>query len=130
VKLTEVLGAQLYEVVDYFPTAASASQAYASFTSATNNCSWQNTSKEGVTSQFTAVADSNAQNLDSASSLWDIQGVPVALGGAASHDGAICAIQSGNLDGFTFIAVDTSNSPSMTALEGNIEPTLARKLQS
>jgi hypothetical protein len=129
VKLTEANGALLYEVVDSFPSAASASQAYESFTSATNSCTWQKTSNLGTTSQFTAVSDSNAQNLDSASSLWDIQGVPEGLANVTpSHDGAICAVQSGNLDAFAFINVDVSNSPSMTILENNIEPALAHKL--
>ena len=126
--LYEALGAKLYEVVDSFPTAADASQAYTSFTSSTNNCSWQNTSKEGNTSQFTAVADSNAPNLDSASSLWDIEGFDVSLDDSPSHDGAICAVRSGNLDAFAFIAVDASNWPSLTIIEKNIEPALAGKL--
>jgi hypothetical protein len=128
VELSESNGARLYEIADSFSSAARASQAYASFTSAANNCQWQNTNKEGVTSQFTVVADSNGPNLDSASSLWDIQGVPVALGGAPSHDGAMCAVQSSNLDAFAVIIVDSSNSPSMTILENNIEPALANKL--
>ncbi len=83
-----------------------------------------------MTSQFTAVCDGNAQNLDSASSLWDVQGVLVGNlgGGAASHDGAICAVQSGKLDAFALITVDNSNSLSMTTLENIIEPALARKL--
>lgn len=126
--LSEALGAKLYEVADSFPTTAAASQAYTKFTSTTNNCSWENTSKEGTTSQFTAVADSNAPNLDSESSMWDIEGVPVGLGGAPSHDGAMCAVQSGNLDAFAFIAVDTSNSPSLTTIVNSIEPALAHKL--
>ena len=128
VELSEALGARLVEVVDSFPTAEDASHAYTSFTSSENNCSYENTDKEGVTSQFTVVPDSNAPNLDSASSLWDVEGVPVALGGSSSHDGAISAVRSGNLDAFAYIIVDTSNSPSMTMLENNIEPALARKL--
>jgi hypothetical protein len=128
VELSEALGARLVEVVDSFPTAEDASQAYTSFTSSENNCSFENTNKEGVTSQFTVVPDSNAPNLDSASSLWDVEGVPVALGGSPSHDGAVAAVRSGNLDAFAYIIVDTSNSPSMTMLENNIEPALARKL--
>jgi hypothetical protein len=126
--LSETLGAKVYEVVDSFPTTAGASQAYANFTSTTNNCSWENTSKEGTTSQFTAVPDSNAPDLDSESSIWDIEGAPVDLGGATSHDGAICAVQSGNLDAFVYILVDNSNSPSLTTVENSIEPALARKL--
>jgi len=128
VELSEALGAKLVEVVDSFPTAEDASQAYTSFASSENNCSYENTNKEGVTSQFTVVPDSNAPNLDSASSLWDVEGVPVGLGGSPSHDGAIIAVQSGNLDAFAYILVDSSNSPSMTILENNIEPALARKL--
>ncbi len=128
VGLSEALGAKLYEVVDSFPTAADASQAYTSFTSTTNNCSWQNTTKEGNTSQFTAVADSNAPNLEAASSLWDIEGSDVSLDDSPSHDGAICAVRSGNLDAFAFIVVDASNSPSLTIIENNIEPALAGKL--
>jgi hypothetical protein len=128
VGLSETLGAKLYEVVDSFPTTGAASQAYTSFTSTTNNCSWENTSKEGTTSQFTDVPDSNAPNLDSKSSIWDVEGVPVGLGGAPSHDGAICAVQSGSIDAFAFILVDTSNSPSLATVENSIEPTLAHKL--
>ncbi len=128
-KLTEALGAQFYEVVDSFPSAASASQAYTSFVSSTNNCSWQNTNNLGTTSQFNDVPDSNAPSLDSASGLWDIQGAPVgSLNIQPSHDGAICAVRSGNLDAFAFILVDGSNSPSMTLLENNIEPALAKSL--
>jgi hypothetical protein len=128
VGLSEALGAKLYEVVDSFPTAADASQAYTSFTSTTDNCSWQNTTKEGNTSQFTAVADSNAPNLDAASSLWDIEGSDMSLDDSPSHDGAICAVRSGNLDAFAFIVVDASNSPSLKIIENNIEPALAGKL--
>lgn len=128
VGLSETLGATLDEVVDSFPTPEDASQAYTSFTSSENNCSFQNTDKEGVTTQFTVVPDSNAPNLDSASGLWDVEGVPVGLGGSSSHDGAVIAVRSGNLDAFAYILVDTSNSPSMTTLESNIEPALASKL--
>ena len=128
VGLSETLGAKLYEVFDSFSTTAAASQAYASFTSSTNNCSWQNTSNEGNTSQFTAVPDSNAPNLDSASNLWDIEGFDVVLHDSSSHDGAICAVRSGNLDAFAYITVDTSNSPSLTTIENKIEPALAGKL--
>lgn len=128
VELSEALGAKLYEVVDTFATIAAASQAYTSFISTTNNCSWENTSQEGVTSQFTVVADSNAPNLASKSSLWNIKGVPMDLGGPASYDGAICAIQSGNLDAFAFIVADVSSSPTLQSIENNIEPVLAQKL--
>lgn len=128
VELSQDLGAKLYEVVDFFPSSADAAQAYSKFTSTTNNCSWQNTS-QGNTSQFTAVTDTNAQSLDSASSLWDVQGAPVGpLNVAPSHDGAMCAVRSGNIDAFLQVIVDSSNSPSMTVLENTIEPLLANKL--
>ena len=129
VELAEALGAQFYEVVDSFPSAASASQVYTSFTNTTNNCSWQHTNNVGTTSQFNVVPDSNAPNVASASSLWDIQGAPMgSLNVAPSHDGAVCAVQSGSLVAFAWVNVDTSNSPSMTVLENNIEPTLGRQL--
>jgi hypothetical protein len=127
-ELSEMLGARFYEVVDTFPSTAAASQAYVNFASAVNNCQWQN-SNEGTTSQFTAVADSGAQNLDSASTLWDIQGTPIGnLNIQPSHDGAICAVRSGSLDAFAFIIVDSSNSPTMTELESSIEPAMANEL--
>jgi hypothetical protein len=130
VKLEESLGAILYEVVDSFPTTSKASQAYTSFSSSANNCSWQNTSNLGLTTQFQVVSDSTAPTLDSASNLWDVQGAPIGSisNVAPSHDGAICAVQSGNLDAFAYVKVDTSNSPTLTVLENNIEPALAHKL--
>ena len=129
VELESGSGAKLWEVVDTFSSAASASQAYATFATAVNNCSWQSTSSAGTTSKFTAVPDSNAPSLASASGLWDVQGAPEgSLDVAPSHDGAIIAVQSGNYDAFALIAVDASNNPSLTDLESNIEPTLAGKL--
>ncbi len=129
VELEAAAGAKLWEVVDSFSSAASASQAYTNFTSTVNNCSWQSTSSAGTTSKFTAVADSNAPNLDSASGLWDVQGAPEgSLDVAPSHDGTIIAVRSGKFDAFAFITVDSSNNPSLTVLENNVEPTLAGKL--
>ena len=122
-------GAKLWEFVDSFSSTAAASQAYAAFASTVNNCSWQSTSSAGTTSKFTAMPDSNAPSLDSASGLWDVEGAPEgSLNVAPSHDGAIIAVRSGRFDAFALIAVDASNNPSLTVLESNIEPALAGKL--
>jgi hypothetical protein len=131
VSISESAGAQLDEVVESFPTIAVASQAYASFVSNTNNCSWTSTSQQGATSKFTAVNDSNAPSLGSASSLWDIQETLGGLsGGSSAYDGAIWAVRSGTLAAFAWIGVDSSNSPSMATIKSNIEPTLANQLPS
>jgi hypothetical protein len=129
VELESGSGAKLWEVVDTFSSATSASQAYTNFANTVNNCSWQSTSSVGTTSKFTAVPDSNAPSRASASGLWDVEGAPEGdLDVAPSHDGAIIAVQSGKFDAFAYVAVDTGNNPSLTVLESNIEPTLAGKL--
>lgn len=129
VELEAAGGARLWEVVDSFSSAAAASQAYGAFASTVNNCSWQSTSSLGSTSKFTAVPDSNAPSLDSASGLWDIQGAPEgSIDSAPSHDGAIIAVRSGRFDAFAYIVVDGTNNPSLTVLENTIEPTLSQKL--
>ena len=132
VSLSESVGAQLDEVVESFPTGADASQAYASFVSNTNNCSWTSTSQDGVTSKFTSVNDGGAPSFDSASILWDIQGALAGNlgGGSSAHDGAICAVRSGTLDAFAWIGVNSSNSPTMTTIESDVEPMLANQLPS
>jgi hypothetical protein len=129
VELESGSGAKLWEVVDTFSSAGSASQAYTSFANTANNCSWQSTSNLGTTSKFTAVPDSNAPSLDSASGLWDLQGAPEgSLDVAPSHDGAFIAVQSGKFVAFAQVAVDASNNPSLTVLESNIEPAMASAL--
>jgi hypothetical protein len=129
VELESGSGAKLWEVVDTFSSATSASQAYTNFANTVNNCSWQSTSSAGTTSKFTAVPDSNAPSLASVSGLWDVEGAPEGdLDVAPSHDGAIIAVQSGKFDAFAYVAVDTGNNPSLTVLESNIEPTLVVKL--
>ena len=131
VSISEPAGAQLDEVVESFPTMAVATQAYASFVSNTNNCSWTSTSQGGATTKYTAVNDGAAPSLDSASSLWDIQGAPVGdLGVGSAHDGAISVVRSGTLDAFAWMGVDSSSSPSMATIESNIEPLLASELPS
>lgn len=128
ISLSKSPGAQLDEVVESFPTIAVASQAYASFVSITNNCSWTGTSENNVISKFTAVNDSSAPSLGSASSLWDIEESIGLSGGSSAYDGAICAVRSGTLDAFAWIGVDSSSSPTMTTVQNNIAPILANQL--
>jgi hypothetical protein len=124
VELESASGAKLWEVVDTFSSTAAASQAYMSFANTVNNCSWQTTSSLGTTTKSTAVPDSNAPSLATASGLWDIEGAPTGSDVAAVHDGAIIAVQSGKFVAFAQVFVDYANNPSLTVLETNTEPAM------
>jgi hypothetical protein len=123
-------GANLIEVIDYFSTSASASRVYKKFASTVNNCSWQIPAANAYIS-FNTVPHS-IQELDSASSLWDVHGVAARNSDAStpSHAGAICAVRAGNLDAFVFIIATgtVAGSPSITKIRDYIEPAIAREL--
>jgi hypothetical protein len=131
VDLVSALGAQVAEVVESFPTAAEASQAYSSFAAGASPCSWQATVDQ-VTTQFSTVQVTNVQTFDSASALWQVQGElqGFGAGGTPGNDGAVMVVRAGSFDAFAYIAVDPNNDPDLPTVENSIAPEIASQLAS
>jgi hypothetical protein len=131
VQLVETLGANLDEIVMSFPTTAQAAEAYQNFAATTNSCSWEST-QDQVTTKFSAALDTNVQTLDSASTVWQLQGAlqGTLAGGPPVHEGGIMVVRAGNVDAFAFVAVDTGNQPDLPTIENNIAPAVASQLAS
>jgi len=132
VQLSEDLGPVVGEVVESFPTVEQASQAYESFVTSEDGCSWM---PSGASMRFTAVRDSNARNLGTASAaVWEVQGTfsGILSGGGPMHEGAFIAVRSGNVDAFALIAGGKGfvGPPDMPTIEQKIAPALASKLES